>query len=238
VFASLAADGPGLLEFLGRSKIASTTFATARPRARSRSCRLLPHDPATPTGRSSSRTSRRADPSVTHQSTGRAARDVELEIEKRTGKIPLPPHALGLLDRHHREVDNFQTLNYPYGHCILTGYMGLRPKDPDTLEYERVLAKAYGEKRRRRSSHQHHTCSSILGLGATPLHSCARAALGRQQDADRNLALPPESAPEPIYRAPSPTYNLVNSPFDADQRRRPGELLEAHQGLSSDGETG
>jgi len=26
--------------------------------------------------------------------------------------------------------------------------MGLRPQDPDTLEYERVLAKAYGEKRK------------------------------------------------------------------------------------------
>jgi hypothetical protein len=24
--------------------------------------------------------------------------------------------------------DNFQTLNYPNGHCILTGYMGLRPR--------------------------------------------------------------------------------------------------------------
>ena len=29
-----------------------------------------------------------------------------------------------------------QTINFPHGHGILKGYMGLRPQDPDTLEYE------------------------------------------------------------------------------------------------------
>ena len=46
-----------------------------------------------------------------------------------------------------RKWDAFQTINYPYGHCILTGYMGLRPKDPDTLAYEAVMERAYGRKR-------------------------------------------------------------------------------------------
>ena len=39
VFASLAADGPSLAEFLGRPRSRSTTCATARRRARSRWCR-------------------------------------------------------------------------------------------------------------------------------------------------------------------------------------------------------
>src|SRR5215216_5659123 len=66
----------------------------------------------------------------------------------RRGQAPLSYHMLSAfatvtIDKW----DNFQTLNYPHGHCILTGYMGLRPKDPDTLAYEKTLVDAYGQKR-------------------------------------------------------------------------------------------
>ena len=44
-------------------------------------------------------------PSVVHQSTGRAARDVEIAIEKRTGHgTALVSHALGVRDGDHRQM--------------------------------------------------------------------------------------------------------------------------------------
>src|SRR5678810_1105794 len=87
-------------------------------------------------------------PSVVHQSTGRAAHDIEKKIAKQTGSAPLAYHMLSAfatvtIDKW----DNFQTINYPHGHCILTGDMGLRPQDPDTLAYDKIMIKAYGQKR-------------------------------------------------------------------------------------------
>src|SRR5437879_8991983 len=138
VFASLAADGPGLLEFLGRSKVAFDDICDRSPEGEVEivpNCfRVIQHS------NWKIFLENQLDalhPSVTHQSTGRAAREVELEIEKRTGKIPLSYHMLSAFSTVTIEKwDNFQTLNYPYGHCILTGYMGLRPKDPDTRSEE------------------------------------------------------------------------------------------------------
>jgi hypothetical protein len=40
-----------------------------------------------------------------------------------------------------------QTANYPNGHSVLGGYMALRPKDPDSIAYERALAAKVGEER-------------------------------------------------------------------------------------------
>ena len=81
---------------------------------------------------------------------GRAAHEVEKEIARKAkkGEAPLSYHMLSAfatvtIDKW----DAFQTLNYPYGHCILTGYMGLRPKDADTLAYEKVMEQAYGRAR-------------------------------------------------------------------------------------------
>ena len=150
VFASLAADGPGLLEFLGRSKVAFDDICDRSPEGKVEvvpNCfRVIQHS------NWKIFLENQLDalhPSVTHQSTGRAAREVEVQIEKKTGKIPLSYHMLSAFATVTNEKwDNFQTLNYPHGHCILTGYMGLRPQDPDTLDYERVLTKAYGEKRK------------------------------------------------------------------------------------------
>ena len=88
-------------------------------------------------------------PSVVHQSTGRAAHEVEKKIAKQTGKARRsrttcsPRFATVTIDKW----DNFQTINYPHGHCVLTGYMGLRPQDPDTKAYDKIMIKAYGQKR-------------------------------------------------------------------------------------------
>src|SRR5207237_2690659 len=137
VFASLAKDGPTLSEFLGASKVAFDDMCDRAPEGEVEivpNCfRVIQHS------NWKIFLENQLDalhPSVVHQSTGRAAHEVEKQIEKRTGKAPLSYHMLSAfatvtIDKW----DNFQTLNYPYGHCILTGYMGLRPKDPDTVAY-------------------------------------------------------------------------------------------------------
>ena len=110
-------------------------------------------------------------PSVTHQSTGRAAHEVEKIAKKaKNGRGALSYHMLSAfatvtIDKW----DNFQTLNYPYGHCILTGYMGLRPQDPDTLAYDKIMLKAYGRSASRRSSASTSTMSSSI-----PASRCSR----------------------------------------------------------------
>ncbi len=87
-------------------------------------------------------------PSVTHASAGRAAAIVERDIEKRTGKPPpLSYHYISAFTMPFPKWDSLETVGHPQGHCMLQGYMGLRPTDPDTLEYEAVMKEAYGEER-------------------------------------------------------------------------------------------
>ena len=111
--------------------------------------------------------------------------------------------------------------------------MGLRPKDPDTLAYEKVMNKAYGKAR----------AEEILGVNIH--HVLIYPGLSVQSPLQQLRAVRPlgvdktlteiwhfrlKGAPEPIYRRSLAYYNLVNSPGDADQRRRPGELLEVPPG--------
>src|SRR5437773_1715427 len=169
----------------------------------------------------------------------RAAREVELEIEKRTGKIPLSYHMLSAFSTVTIEKwDNFQTLNYPYGHCILTGYMGLRPQDPETLEYERVLAKAYGEKRKEEilSTNIHHV---LIYPGLSVQSPLQQLRAVRPLGVDKTLTeiwhFRLKGAPEPIYRRALAYYNLVNSPSTLINADDLENFWKAHQGLSSDG---
>ena len=120
-------------------------------------------------------------PSVVHQSTGRAAHNIEKKLAKkaRSGEAPLSYHMLSAfatvtIDKW----DNFQTLNYPHGHCVLTGYMGLRPQDPDTLAYDKIMIKAYGQKRFEEiiGVNIHHVLD-LPGLSVqSPLQQLARSA--------------------------------------------------------------
>ena len=231
VFASLAKDGPSLTEFLGPSKIAFDDICDRAPEGE---VEVVPN---------CFRVIQNSNwkiflenqldalhPSVTHQSTGRAAHEVEKMIEKKTGKAPLSYHMLSAfatvtIDKW----DNFQTINYPHGHCILTGYMGLRPQDPDTLAYEKTLTQAYGAKRKEEIlSDQHPPRADLPGpVGAVAAAAAARGAAARRgQDAYRDLAFPPEGR----ARADLPPVARLLQPGelarDDDQRGRPGEFLE------------
>jgi phenylpropionate dioxygenase-like ring-hydroxylating dioxygenase large terminal subunit len=240
VFASLANEGPSLTEFLGPAKIA---FDDMCDRAPAGEVEIVPN---------CFRVIQRSNwkiflenqldalhPSVTHQSTGRAAREVELAIEKATGKAPLSYHMLSAfatvtIDKW----DNFRTLNYPNGHCILTGYMGLRPQDPDTLEYERVLAQAYGEQRKEQilSTDIHHV---LLYPGLSVQSPLQQLRAVRPLSVDRTLTeiwhFRLKGAPEPIYRRALAYYNLVNSPSTMINADDLENFWKCHQGLRSDG---
>jgi len=85
-------------------------------------------------------------PSVTHQSTGIAAGRVERALREEGQTPPLYYHYLSTFASSFEQWDSVQTVNFPRGHGILKGYMGLRPDDPDTKEYVAAMYKAYGEK--------------------------------------------------------------------------------------------
>jgi phenylpropionate dioxygenase-like ring-hydroxylating dioxygenase large terminal subunit len=235
VFASLAQDGPTLKEFLGESRIAFDDMCDRAPQGE---VEIVPN---------CFRVIQKSNwkiflenqldalhPSVTHQSTGRAAHEVEKEIERQTGRAPLSYHMLSAfatvtIDKW----DNFQTLNYPHGHCILTGYMGLRPKDPDTLAYEKTLVDAYGQKRMEEILGREHPPRAHLpgSFGAVAAAAAPRGAPARRRPhAHGDLALPTQGRARgdlsPLARLLQPRELAC----DAGQRRRPGKLLEMPPG--------
>ena len=242
VFASLAAQGPSLLEFLGASKIA---FDDMCDRAPAGEVEIVPN---------CFRVIQRSNwkiflenqldalhPSVTHQSTGRAAHEVEQAIARKAkkGAAPLSYHMLSAfatvtIDKW----DAFQTLNYPHGHCILTGYMGLRPQDPDTLAYDEIMIKAYGRKRFEEivGVNIHHV---LIYPGLSVQSALQQLRAVRPLGVDRTLTeiwhFRLKGAPEPIYRRSLAYYNLVNSPATLVNADDLENFWKCHQGLASDG---
>ncbi len=217
VFVSLADSGPSLLEWLGPAKIGFDDMCDRAPEGEVevvRNCyRVIQQSNWKLFMENQLDVSH---PMVTHESTGRAALEVEDGIAKRTGNRPLQYHMLSAFTwPTHRWNELLQTSNYPHGHSVLGGYMALRPKDPDSLEYERVLAARVGEARKEAilNTSIHHViyypCLSVQ----PPLQQlrCLRPiAPGRTLSEIWHFRL--KGAPEPIYRRSLWYYNLVNSP--------------------------
>ncbi len=240
VFASLAKDGPTLKEFLGPSIVAFDDMCDRAPEGEVEvvpNCfRVIQHS------NWKLFLENQLDalhPSVTHQSTGRAAHEVELEIAKKKGHAPLSYHMLSAfatvtIDKW----DAFQTVNYPHGHCVLAGYMGLRPQDPDTLAYEKVMQKAYGKKRMEEifGVNIHHV---LLYPGLSVQSPLQQLRAVRPLGVDRTLTeiwhFRLKGAPEPIYRRSLAYYNLVNSPATLINADDLENFWKCHTGLASDG---
>jgi phenylpropionate dioxygenase-like ring-hydroxylating dioxygenase large terminal subunit len=240
VFASLASDGPTLEEFLGPARIAFDDMCDRSPEGR---VEVVPN---------CFRVIQNSNwkifmenqldalhPSVTHQSTGRAARDVEVQIEKETGVAPLSYHMLSAFATMAIDKwDLMTTINYPNGHAALSGYMGLRPTDPDTLEYERVLAKAYGEERKEKilTTNIHHVLI-YPGLSVqSPLQQLrAVRPLGVNKTLTEIWHFRLVGAPEPIYRRALAYYNLINSPSTMVNADDLENFWKCHTGLESEG---
>jgi hypothetical protein len=154
-------------------------------------------------------------PSVTHQSTGVAAGRVEKRIKEERGGAPLYYHYLSAFASDFKQWDKVQTLNFPRGHGILKGYMGLRPQDPDTLAHEALLKAAHGEAKAEEhlSRNIHHVLVYPYLSVQSPLQQlrCLRP-LAPDRTLSEIWHFRLKGAPEAIYRRSLWYYNLVNSP--------------------------
>ncbi len=178
-------------------------------------------------------------PSVTHASTGHAARAVEEAIEKRTtGKAPIKYHMLSAFAMPFPEWDKLETVGFPNGHCFLQGYMGLRPSDPDSLAYEKIMTETYGEDRKEEilSVNLHHAlvypCLSVQPP-LQQLRAVRPLASNRTLTEIWHFRL--KGAPEAIYRRSLDYYNLVNSPSTMVNADDLVNFRKCQEGLESDG---
>jgi len=178
-------------------------------------------------------------PSVVHESTGRAARVVETDIEKRTGKKPpLSYHYLSAFTMAFDFWDNMLTRGYPYGHCLLSSYMSLRPKDPDTLAYEKIMYQRYGKDRAEEilNGNIHHVLVYPSLSVQSPLQQLRAV---RPIAPDRTLTeiwhFRLKGAPEPIYRRALDYYYLVNSPSTMINADDLHNFWKCHEGLRTEG---
>ena len=216
VFASLVAEGPSLLEFLGEAKVAFDDMCDRSPVGEVEVVpichRVVQHS------NWKFFMENQLDslhPSVTHQSTGMSAARVENRLKAAGQTPPLYYHMLSTFASSFDQWDKVQTINFPHGHGILKAYMGLRPQDADTLEHEAQLKAAYGEAKAEEylSRSIHHVLVYPYLSVQSPLQQlrCLRPI-----SADKTLSeiwhFRLKGAPEAIYRRSLWYYNLVNSP--------------------------
>lgn len=239
IFASLSADGPVLEDWLGPAKIAFDDMCDRAPAGEV--------DVVKTCFRFMQRSNWKlflenqldvAHAVVTHESTGRAALEVEQEVKRRTGSAPLDYHFLSGFTLPLGAWDKMTTINYPSGHAILQGYMSLRPQDPDSLHYESVMKKHYGNDRADEILNRNiHHVLIYPGLSVQPPLQQRRAI--RPLAIDQTLVeiwhFRLKGAPEPIYRRALGYYNLVNSPSTMVNADDLWNFWKSHQGLSSRG---
>ena len=216
VFASLVADGPTLGDFLGEAKVAFDDMCDRSPVGEVEVVpichRVIQHS------NWKFFMENQLDalhPSVTHQSTGISAGRVEKRLKAERGAAPLYYHYLSTFASSFELWDSVQTINFPRGHGILKAYMGLRPQDPDTLEYEALLVNAYGKEKTEEylSRSIHHVLVYPYLSVQSPLQQlrCLRP-ISPDKTLSEIWHFRLKGAPEAIYRRSLWYYNLVNSP--------------------------
>ena len=111
--------------------------------------------------------------------------------------------------------DSVQTVNFKYGHGILKAYMGLRPTDPDTVEYEALIKKAYGEEKGEEylARSIHHVLIYPYLSVQSPLQQvrCLRP-MAPNKTLSEIWHFRLKGVPEAIYERSLWYFNLVNSP--------------------------
>lgn len=240
VFASLAEDGPDLKTFLGGALIAFDDMCNRAPDGE---VEIVPN---------CFRVIQKSNwkiflenqldalhPSITHGAAGHAAAEVEKEIKAETGEDPpLSYHYLSAFTTPIHKWDTLKTVGHPNGHCLLEGYMGLRPTDPDTLEYEAIMRERYGDEKAEENLtvNVHHVLVYPC-LSVQPPLQQLRAV--RPLSADRTLTeiwhFRLKGAPEAIYRRSLDYYNLVNSPSTMINADDLYNFWRCHEGLRSEG---
>lgn len=239
VFASLAAEGPSLTEFLGDARIAFDDMCDRSPEGEVEVVpvchRVVQHS------NWKFFMENQLDalhPSVTHQSTGVAATRVEDRLRARHGSAPLHLHMLSAFASPFELWDKVQTVNFPRGHGILKAYMGLRPQDADTRAYEALMVKAYGEDRAEEylSRSIHHVLVYPYLSVQSPLQQlrCLRP-LGPDRTLSEIWHFRLKGVPDAIYRRSLWYFNLVNSPATMINADDLENWTKGQRGLESDG---
>jgi phenylpropionate dioxygenase-like ring-hydroxylating dioxygenase large terminal subunit len=239
IFASLADFGPSLLEWLGPAKIA---FDQICDRAPDGEVEVVPT-----CFRVLQRSNWKfflenqldvAHAVVTHESTGRAAAEVEEDLRKRNGSVPLDYHFLSGFTLPLSAFDKMTTVNHAYGHSVLEGYMSLRPQDPISLNYEAIMKDRYGEARTNQilDTNIHHViCYPVLSIQPPLQQLRAIRPLAVDQTLTELWHFRLKGAPEAIYRRALGYFNLVNSPSTMVNADDLWNFRKQHEGLSSDG---
>jgi len=239
VFASLAAEGPTLAEFLGDARIAFDDMCDRSPVGEVEVVpichRVIQHS------NWKFFMENQLDalhPSVTHQSTGVAASKVEQMIKKAGLEPPLYYHYLSAFASSFDQWDAVQTVNFPRGHGILKGYMGLRPQDPDSQEYTAAMHRSYGAERAEQylSRSIHHVLIYPYLSVQSPLQQlrCLRPI-----SADKTLSeiwhFRLKGVSPAIYRRSLWYFNLVNSPATMINADDLENWAKGQRGLHSNG---
>jgi phenylpropionate dioxygenase-like ring-hydroxylating dioxygenase large terminal subunit len=154
--------------------------------------------------------------SITHISAAKAATDTEKEIKEETGEdAPYFYKYISSLSTPLPHWAALETRAYPYGHCLLGGYLGLRPTDPDSVFYENIMREKYGaDKAEEILSRDVHHILIYPCLSVQPAFQQLRAIrpLGPDKTLTELWHFRLKGAPEPIYRRSLAYYNLINSP--------------------------
>ncbi len=239
VFASLASEGPTLLEFLGDAKIAFDDMCDRSPVGEVEVVPVCHRVIQQSNWKFFMENQLDAlHPSVTHQSTGIAAGRVERRLKEQNGKAPLYYHYLSTFASSFEQWDSVQTINYPQGHGILKAYMGLRPQDADTLAHEAQLKAAYGETKAEEylSRSIHHVLVYPYLSVQSPLQQlrCLRP-ISPDKTLSEIWHFRLKGAPEAIYRRSLWYFNLVNSPATMINADDLENWTKAQWGLTSNG---
>jgi len=217
VFASLSEEGPELETWLGGGKVAFDDICNRAPEGEAQivaNCfRIVQHS------NWKIFLENQLDalhPSITHHSTGDAAASMQKVYREKTGREPpigyqfLADFTLPL-----EKWDSLSTIGHPYGHTVLAGYMGLRPRDPVTLAHEESLTAVHGKERMDEilSTNVHHVLVYPC-LSVQPPLQQLRAV--RPLAANKTLTeiwhFKLKGAPEGIYDRSLAYYYHVNAP--------------------------
>jgi phenylpropionate dioxygenase-like ring-hydroxylating dioxygenase large terminal subunit len=238
-FASLAADGPSLEEWLGPARIGLDDIVERAPAGE---IELVPT-----CFRVVQRSNWKfflenqldvAHAVVTHEAAGRAAVDVGEDIKRRGGSVPFDYHLISVFTSPLGAWEKMTTVSYPSGHSVLQGTYNVRPQDPDSLAYEGLMRESYGRERAEEilGRNIHHVIV-YPGLSLQPPFQQLRAI--RPLSVDRTLVeiwhFRLKGAPEAIYNRALGYYNLVNSPSTIINADDLWNFWKGHQGLASDG---
>jgi phenylpropionate dioxygenase-like ring-hydroxylating dioxygenase large terminal subunit len=216
VFAKLSPEGPSLIEFLGDGKIAFDDMCDRSPMGEVEVVPVCHRVMQQSNWKFFMENQLDAlHPSVTHQSTGIAAGRAERALKAQGTTPPLYYHYLSTFASSFDQWDSVQTVNFPRGHGILKGYMGLRPEDPDTKEYVASMYKAYGEKKAEEflSRNIHHVLIYPYLSVQSPLQQlrCLRP-IAPNKTLSEIWHFRLKGVSDAIYRRALWYFNLVNSP--------------------------